>query len=88
MHREHEIPEDVPEVRVPEEAVREGRVWLPRLLVLTGLAASNAEARRLLEQGGVRLGGEAVADPGAEFDVETLRGRVLQVGRRRFVRLR
>jgi tyrosyl-tRNA synthetase len=52
-----------------------------------GLASSNAEARRLMEQGGVRLDGEVLDDPQAELLPEALRGRVLQVGRRRFVRL-
>jgi tyrosyl-tRNA synthetase len=87
VHREHGIPEHVPEVAVPSEAVQDGQVWLPRLLATTGLAASNADARRLIEQGGVRLDGEPVSDPAAEFKPEDLAGRVLQVGRRRFVRL-
>jgi tyrosyl-tRNA synthetase len=87
MHREHEVPEDVPEVAVPDDAVRDGRVWLPRLLVELGRAESNAEARRLVEQGGVRLDGEQVLDPDREFERQALKGRVLQVGRRWFGRL-
>lgn len=86
VHREHEIPEDVPAASLPAEAVQDGRVWLPRLLVATGLASSNAEARRLIEQRGVRLNGQAVTDPDAEFSPEELAGRVIQVGRRRFLR--
>ena len=88
VHRAHEIPPDVPEVEVPPSSVRDGRVWLPRLLAEAGLASSNAEARRLVEGGGVRLDGEALADPGLELDPAALRGRVLQVGTRRFVRFR
>jgi tyrosyl-tRNA synthetase len=87
VHRQHEIPEDVSEVRIPDGAIREGRVWLPRLLAETGLAASHADGRRLIEGGGVRLDGEPLTDPAAELDVGQLRGRVLQTGRRRFVRL-
>lgn len=87
VHREHGTPEDVPEAAIPAEAVRNGRVWLPRLLAATGLASSNADARRLIEQGGVRLDNEAVDDPDAELAPEDLAGRVLQVGRRRFLRL-
>jgi len=64
VHREHEIPPDVPEMPIPASAVRDGRVWLPRLLAEAGLAGSNGEARRLVEQGGVRLDGEQVTDPG------------------------
>jgi tyrosyl-tRNA synthetase len=87
VHREHELPEDVPEATIPPDAVQDGRVWLPRLLAATGLASSNADARRLIEQGGVRLDGETVDDPDAELTPDSLAGRVLQVGRRRFLRL-
>jgi tyrosyl-tRNA synthetase len=88
VHRQHEIPEDVEDVEIPAEALRNGKVWLPRLMTAAGLSSSNADARRLIEQGGVRIDGEAVSDPDAEFARGELSGRVLQVGRRRFVRLR
>jgi tyrosyl-tRNA synthetase len=87
VHRAHEIPDDVAEAPLPAAAVRDGVVWLPRVLRETGLAASNGEARRLIEQGGVRIAGEVVTDPDAELRTEDLAGKVLQVGRRRFVRI-
>jgi tyrosyl-tRNA synthetase len=87
VHRERDIPEDVPEMAIPAEAIRAGAVWLPRLLAAIGLATSNADARRLIEQGGVRLDGQPVTDPDAEFVPSDLGGRVMQVGRRRFLRL-
>lgn len=87
VHRDREIPEDVDEAAIPAEAIRDGMVWLPKLLALLGLAGSNAEARRLIEQGGVRLDGEPVTDPQAEVPAEGIRGKILQIGRRRFVRL-
>ncbi len=89
VHREGEVPEEVPEVELaPEWASAGGRYWLPGLLAATGLAASRSEGRRLIAQGGVRLDGETITDPETELPAEALRGRVLQVGRRRFVRLR
>jgi tyrosyl-tRNA synthetase len=87
VHKDHELPEDLAELEIPPGAIRGGRVWLPRLLTEIGFAASNAEARRLIEQGGVRLDGEPMGDPEAELAAEGLVGRVLQVGRRKFVRL-
>jgi tyrosyl-tRNA synthetase len=87
VHRVHETPDDVPEAAVPSRAVRDGKVWLPRLLVEVGLASSHGAARRSIEQGGVRLDGAAVIDADAEVSLDELRGKVLQVGRRRFVRL-
>ena len=87
VHRDHEVPDDVPERAVPEAAVKDGRVWLPRLLVELGLASSNSDARRLVSGGGVKLDGVALEDPEAELPLEDLVGRVLQVGRRRFARV-
>ncbi|MEA2556604.1 MAG: tyrosyl-tRNA synthetase [Actinomycetota bacterium] len=88
VFRSHDIPADVPEMPIPATALRDGRVWLPKLLVGTGLASSNGEARRAVQQGGVRLDGNQLADPEAEFEPSELHGKVLQVGRRQFVRLR
>jgi tyrosyl-tRNA synthetase len=87
VHKEHELPDDVPERPIPADSLRDGKAWLPKVLVGTGLAASNGEARRAVQQGGVRLDGVPLDDPEAEFDLEALRGKVLQLGRRRFVRL-
>jgi tyrosyl-tRNA synthetase len=88
VFREQELPEDVPETPFPEAAVRDGSVWLPRLLASIRLASSNAEARRLVEQGGVKIDGEPVTDPAFERPPDFFVGKVLQVGRRRFIRLR
>ncbi|MEP7060547.1 MAG: tyrosine--tRNA ligase [Actinomycetota bacterium] len=87
VFKSHDVPDDIPDVPIPDAAIRDGRVWLPKLLVGAGLAASNGEARRAVQQGGVRLDGSVLADPEAEFDPSELLGRVLQVGRRQFVRL-
>jgi tyrosyl-tRNA synthetase len=89
VHRERAIPDDVPEVTVSEEwrAGLDRGFWLPRVLVGLGMASSNGEARRLIEQGGVRLDGEVVAGAAEELLGAELDGRVLQVGRRKFARL-
>ena len=87
VHRDQMIPDEVPTAVIPDDAVRGGRIWLPRLLVEVGLAASNGEARRAVEQGGVKLDGDPLTEPGAELRTDELDGKVLQVGRRRFVRL-
>lgn len=89
VHREREIPSDVEEAAIPTEVERGGggTIWLPRLLTALGLAGSNAEARRLIEQGGVKVDGEVILEADAELPREALQGKVLQIGRRRFVRL-
>jgi tyrosyl-tRNA synthetase len=87
VHREHELPEEIPSSAVPPDLIVEGRVYLPKLMAALGLADSNSHARRLIEQGGVRLDGEPVSGDAFELPVAALHGRVLQVGRRGFARL-
>lgn len=67
-----------------------GGPWaLPRLLVSTGLAPSVAEARRLIEQGGVRVNGDRqTSDAGIVFAINSGDELLLQVGKRRFLRVR
>lgn len=89
VHRDHDLPETVDDTPIPPDAVQDnGVVWLPRLLVALGRASSNSEARRMLEQGGVRLDSEPITDPGFEAHRDEYLGKVLQVGRRWFGRLR
>lgn len=75
------IPEDIPEARIAP-----GTFWIVKALVEFGLSSSNSEARRSVEQGGVRLNGEKVVSPDAQVELQD--GSVLQVGKRKFVRLR
>ncbi len=63
------------------------RIKLVDLLVQTELAASKAEARRLISQGGVRLNGERISEVIYELDPTKLRQVQLQVGKLRFLRV-
>jgi tyrosyl-tRNA synthetase len=87
VHVEREMPEEIPLVHIEPGEFKEGRVWLPRLLVLAGLASSTSEGRRLISQGGVKLGEETARDEGAEFSAEELDGLVIQKGKRHFRRI-
>ena len=57
-------------------------------LIAEAFGRSRSEARRLLAQGGVKLDGEALGAGDVDVAPERLDGRVLQVGKRQFVRLR
>jgi tyrosyl-tRNA synthetase len=83
--KHREVPEQIPEVQIPKDAVDGSTVYLPRVLADVGLAASRTAARRLIDQGGVKLNGEEVRSE--DLPVEDLMGAVLQVGKRRFMRL-
>lgn len=88
VFRAHEEPSEVTEHVLDLSEVRDGRIFLANVLRQAGLAASNKEARRLITQNGVRRDGEVVGDPNAAFAPVELEGATLQVGRRRWVRVR
>ena len=87
------LPDDMPEVSLADLRLRAdapvGGIRADRLLVAAGLAASNAEARRLLSQGAVELlteSGEPRRLNDERASVTPAAADVLRVGRRRFLR--
>ena len=80
--RQRKAPAEVEEVALPAG----DPVHLPALLVASFGVSSTSEARRLVDQGGVKLEGEPVG--GLDLPRGELDGRLLQVGKRRFARLR
>jgi tyrosyl-tRNA synthetase len=83
LHVDHELPEEVEEVRV---AVN-GPIHLPALLSEL-FDLSRSEGRRLIEQGGVRIDGRVVGGEELDLAPDGLDGAVVQVGKRRHKRLR
>ena len=78
------LPDEIPE-RVHAEWPAEGQP-LPVLLREVGLASSSSEARRLVQQGGVRLDGEVVQDV-KRMVAPPSEPLLVQVGKRKFLRL-
>ena len=83
MFRSKQAPTDI-----EERTLASGSWKLPRLLVELSLAPSMAEARRLIEQGGVSVGGERRAQSDFELNLNADQSLLIQVGKRRFVRVR
>jgi tyrosyl-tRNA synthetase len=85
VHRDHRPPEEMPDAALAPNG--DGLVHLPALLAAT-FGVSTSEARRALAQGGVKLDGEAFPPEPLDRSAAELDGRVLQLGKRRFARLR
>jgi tyrosyl-tRNA synthetase len=83
--RNKELPEDIPEVALPSDLLRDGAVWIAKLITHCGFAQSTSEARRLVAQGAVSLDGEPIRD--ATANVTPRAGAVLKVGKRNYARL-
>jgi tyrosyl-tRNA synthetase len=77
-----EIPDEIEEKRVTA-----GRHNLAQLLVDVGLAASKKEARRLIEQGGVKINSEKASASSAEIEIPN-DGVLIQVGKLKFLKVK
>jgi tyrosyl-tRNA synthetase len=83
----HELPDEMPEYKVPKGIMQsDGSIPIVKLITSAGLAASNSEAKRLIQQGGVTIDGNRIDD--FESSVTLKDGQVLKVGKRRFVKVR
>jgi tyrosyl-tRNA synthetase len=89
LFRRREVPDEIPEHALdpddPALGAAEGRVALTRLLVRTGLASSNADAQRQIQQGAVQVGGVRVEARDHTLPVGA--DALLQKGKRHFARV-
>jgi len=85
VHVEHAAPDDVEEARF--DAHEDGLLHLPSV-ISEAFGVSRAEARRLIDAGGVTLGDTRLAAGEHDVPAERADGQLLKVGKRRFRRLR
>jgi tyrosyl-tRNA synthetase len=84
LHVRRELPDEIEEFSFPDGGQA---VHLPALLA-EAFGLSRSEARRLLSQAGVKLDGEPLDESALDLPAERLDGAVIQLGKRRFKRLR
>ena len=87
VFKQHELPDDIPEFAADLTPNDEGKVYLAKLIADAKLANSTGEARRLIDGGGVKINGEAVAPKSYNVDPALLAGATIQVGKRKYVKL-
>jgi len=80
IFRNKELPEEMPEIKLSAESIS-----IVDLLVSHANISSRSEARRLIDQGGVRVNDEVLDDIHSVVDVSD--GDVLRIGKKRFYRL-
>lgn len=87
VFKQHSVPDDIPEYAADLTPNDEGKVYVAKLIASAGMAQSVGEARRLIDGGGVKINGEALAPKAYNVEPSALEGAVIQVGKRKFVRL-
>jgi tyrosyl-tRNA synthetase len=81
-------PTDIQEIKIAPSELKDGSIWICKLLVLCQFAKSNGEARRTIQQGGVTIGPDRTKITDPELNLEITDGLILRVGSRRIVRMR
>ena len=78
-----EVPDEIEERPIASQTYR-----LADLIAMTGLAGSKGEARRLIEQGGVKINGEKATLAATELEIKPGETILLQVGKLKFLRVK
>jgi tyrosyl-tRNA synthetase len=82
IFKQHGVPDEIPELVI----LAGEPIWLPRLLVDTGMVTGTTEAKRLIKQNAVSLDDVKVADD--NYTVKTSGELLIKVGKRRFCKVR
>jgi tyrosyl-tRNA synthetase len=78
---QRQLPDDIPQILISAEPI-----MASKLLVHCKLVPSSSEAKRMINQGAVTIDGRKITDPNEQITPRN--GTVLQVGKRRFARLK
>ncbi len=87
IFKKKEVPDDISEYQIECEKLKGGKISLTGLLVECGLVKSKGEARRLIEQGGIRIENKKIDDKDMEFDPEYINGKIIKRGKRHFKKI-
>ncbi|HMA59724.1 MAG TPA: tyrosine--tRNA ligase [Halanaerobiales bacterium] len=80
------MPEDIPEVEISQDDLEDGELWIVKIVAATGMVDSNSEARRMIKQGAVRINDKKYEKINLDLEVED--GMIVQIGKRRYAKLR
>lgn len=86
VFQQRALPDDIQEVHVSLGDLDNGQIRIVKLLTVLGLLPTSSEARRSVQQGAVRINEGKITDVNA--DVTLHDGDVLQVGKRKFVKIK
>lgn len=85
VFRDGDLPEDIKEFKLTASHLdKNGEIWLPRLLKISGLTPSTSEAKRLIKQGAVRLDNQKVQEA---KEINIASSVVVRVGKRKFLKI-
>jgi len=79
------FPEKIKKVFIGKSDLKEGKIWIINIILLSGLIESKGKIKRLIAQGGIKINGEKVNDPYLDIAVED--GMVIKIGKLNFIKI-
>lgn len=79
------LPDDIPVVDFDKNQLKDGLIWIVKLIASLGLVPSTGEGRRMLKQGAVKINGDKIDDLDHEVALE--QDMIIQVGKRKFAKI-
>ena len=87
LFKEHLIPDDIAEFTFERSFDEDNRLYLPKILCEAGMLSSASEARKLIDGGGIKIEGQPLAPKTYKLTEEELAAKVVQIGKRKFIKL-
>ena len=87
VFKKQELPDDIAQFKADFTPDDEGLIYLPKILQESGMVTSAGEARRMIDGGAVKINQVAVSPKTYKLSADELKGNVVQVGKRKFVKL-
>ncbi len=85
VFQKRDIPDNIPEFTVTNSMLEDGSIWLPKLMVDAELCSSTSEARRLINQGAVKINDEKIDD--VNYNLKPEDQMIIRAGKRKFLKL-
>lgn len=84
VYQQRNIPSNIPEIKIERNIINNGIIDVVAFIGDSGILSSKSEARRLIQQGGVKINGKRITD----FKVNNIsNGDILQIGKDKFLKL-
>lgn len=84
IFRKGDLPDEIPECNIDSNELQDGKMWLPKLLMTAKVASSTSEAKRLIEQGAVKINDEKTT---LVDNISVTDGMIIRAGKRKFVKI-
>jgi tyrosyl-tRNA synthetase len=86
VFRKREIPSQIEEIWIDKENIKDGKIWIIKLLLLSGYVSGTREAKRLISQGAIKVNKQQISNSDLDIPVED--GMIIQIGKRKFFKVR